>query len=66
MYYYISIIIITLLPTGEPIKEHSVTGPFPDIINCMNYANVIKQITIEANTQILQSECKEKVKRRTV
>jgi hypothetical protein len=32
----------------------------------MNYANVIKQITIEANTQILKSECKEKVKRRTV
>jgi hypothetical protein len=55
-----------MLPTGEPIKEHSITGPFPDIINCMNYANVIKQITIEANTQILKSECKEKVKRRTV
>ena len=66
MFYYISVIVITLLPTGEPIKEHSVTGPFPDIINCMNYANVIKQITIEANTQILKSECKEKVKRRTV
>jgi len=66
MFYYISVIVITLLPTGEPIKEHSVTGPFPDIINCMNYANVIKQIAIEANTQILQSECKEKVKRRTV
>ena len=66
MFYYISVIVITLLPTGEPIKEHSVTGPFPDIINCMNYANVIKQITIEANTQILQSECTEKVKRRTV
>jgi len=66
MFYYISVIVITLLPTGEPIKEHSVTGPFPDIINCMNYANVIKQITIEENTQILQSECKEKVKRRTV
>ena len=66
MFYYISVIIITLLPTGESIKEHSVTGPFPDIVNCMNYANVINQITIEANTQILQSECKEKVKRRTV
>jgi hypothetical protein len=66
MFYYISVIIITLLPTGEPIKEHSVTGPFPDIVNCMNYANVINQITIETNTQILQSECIEKVKRRTV
>jgi len=66
MYYYISIIIIAILPTGEPIKEHSVTGPFPDIVNCMNYANVINQITIEANTEILQSECKEKVKRKAV
>ena len=66
MYYFISIIIITILPTGEPIKEHSVTGPFPDIANCMNYANVINQITIEANTQILRSECKEKVKRKAV
>ena len=66
MFYYLSVIIITMLPTGEPIKEHSVTGPFPDIINCMNYANVIKQITIEANTQILKSECIEKVKRRAV
>jgi hypothetical protein len=55
-----------MLPTGEPIKEHSVTGPFPDIVNCMNYANVINQITIEANTEILQSECKEKVKRKAV
>ena len=66
MYYFISIIIITILPTGEPIKEHSVTGPFPDIVNCMNYANVINQITIEANTEILKSECKEKVKRKAV
>jgi hypothetical protein len=65
MFYYISVIVITL-PTGEPIKEHSVTGPFPDIVNCMNYANVINQITIEANTEILQSECKEKVKRKAV
>ena len=55
-----------MIPSGEPIKEHSVTGPFPNIVNCMNYANVINQITIEANTKILQSECKEKVKRRTV
>ena len=55
-----------MLPTGEPIKEHSVTGPFPDIVNCMNYANVINQITIEAKTKILQSECKEKVKRKAV
>jgi hypothetical protein len=47
MFYYISVIVITLLPTGEPIKEHSVTGPFPDIVNCMNYANVINQITID-------------------
>ena len=66
MFYYISVIIITLLPTGEPIKEHSVTGPFPDIVNCMNYANVINQITIKTNTQILQSECKEKAKRKAV
>ena len=55
-----------MLPTGEPIKERSVTGPFPDIVNCMNYANVINQITIEANTKILQSECKEKAKRKAV
>ena len=66
MFYYISVIVITLLPTGEPLKEHSVTGPFPDIVNCMNYANVINQITIEAKTKILQSECKEKVKRKAV
>jgi len=66
MFYYISVIIITLLPTGEPIKERSVTGPFPDIVNCMNYANVINQIIIEANTKILQSECKEKAKRKAV
>jgi hypothetical protein len=62
MFYYISVIVITLLPTGEPIKEHSVTGPFPDIVNCMNYANAINQIAIEANTRISKSECKEKVK----
>jgi hypothetical protein len=54
-----------MIPSGEPIKEHSVTGPFPDIVNCMNYANVINQITIEANTKILRSECKEKVKGKT-
>lgn len=66
MFYFISVIIVTLLPTGKPIKEHSVTGPFPDIVNCMNYANVINQIAIEANTQILRSECKEKVKRKAV
>ena len=66
MFYYISVIIITMLPTGEPIKEHSVTGPFPDIVNCMNYANIINQIAIEANTEISQSECKEKVKRKAV
>ena len=66
MFYYISVIVITLLPTGEPIKEHSVTGPFPDIVNCMNYAKAINQIAIEAKTKILRSECKEKVKRKAV
>jgi len=66
MFYYISVIIVTLLPTGKPIKEHAVTGPFPDIVNCMNYANVINQVTIEAKTKILRSECKEKVKRKAV
>jgi hypothetical protein len=66
MYYFIAVIMISMLPSGEPIKEHSVTGPFPDIVNCMNYANVINQITIKANTQILQSECKEKAKRKAV
>ena len=66
MFYYISVIIVTLLPTAKPIKEHSVTGPFPDIVNCMNYANVINQIAIEAKTKILRSECKEKVKRKAV
>ena len=48
MFYYISVIIITMLPTGEPIKEHSVTGPFPDIVNCMNYENVINQISYQS------------------
>jgi len=66
MYYFISVIIISMIPSGEPIKEHSVTGPFPDIVNCMNYANVINQIAIEAKTKILRSECKEKVKRKAV
>ena len=66
MFYYISVIIVTLLPTGKPIKEYSITGPFSDIVNCMNYANVINQVTIEAKTKILRSECKEKVKRKAV
>jgi len=44
MYYFFSIIVLSMLPTGEPIIEQSVTGPFLERKHCIAYENLIKDI----------------------
>lgn len=67
MYYFISVIIISILPTGEPIIERSITGPFPSKSDCNLYSNVIDNITKQTPTAfMIESECKEKEKGKAV
>jgi hypothetical protein len=59
MYYFISVIVLSMLPSGEPVLERSITGPFQNEIDCIIYQNAIKQIANEtASTQMIEAECK--------
>ena len=67
MYYFISVIIISILPTGEPVIERSVTGPFPSKGDCALYSSLIDNITKQTPTaHIIESECKEREKGKAV
>ena len=60
MYYFISVIIISMLPSGEPFIERSITGPFITQNDCYTYQTVIQNIVEQTLTsQLLESECKE-------
>jgi len=60
MYYFISVIIISMLPSGEPFVERSITGPFITQNDCYTYQTVIENIVKQTPTsQILEAECKE-------
>jgi hypothetical protein len=67
MYYFISVIIISILPTGEPVIERSVTGPFPSQGDCSLYTKVIEDIVKQIPTsQIIEAECKKEDKGKAV
>ena len=64
MYYYLSIIVISLLPTGAPVIEQSMTGPFITINNCLLYEKNINIIITNSPppVEILSSECRKEDK----
>ena len=63
MYYFFSVIVLSMLPTGEPLIEQSVTGPFLQKEHCVAYENLIKDISEQTPTSnILESECRKKGK----
>ncbi len=67
MYYFFSIIVLSMLPTGEPIIERSVTGPFLEKKHCIAYKDLIKNIAQQTPTsRILESECSKKGKGKAV
>jgi len=67
MYYFISVIMISMLPTGEPLLERSVTGPFLSKEDCAIYSNIIYDIARQTEeTNIIDSECREKDKGKAV
>lgn len=48
-----------MLPSGEPVLERSITGPFQNEIDCIMYQNAIQQIANEtASTQMIEAECR--------
>ena len=60
MYYFISVIMISMLPSGEPFIERSITGPFITQNDCYTYQTVIQNIVKQTPTsQILEAKCKE-------
>jgi hypothetical protein len=60
MYYFISVIMISMLPSGEPFIERAITGPFLNQNDCYTYQTVIQNIVKQTPTsQILEAECKE-------
>jgi hypothetical protein len=60
MYYFISVIMISMLPSGEPFIERSITGPFVNQNDCYTYQNVVQNIVEQTLTsQLLEAECKE-------
>ena len=60
MYYFISVVLISILPSGEPFTVRAVTGPFITEYDCYNYQIVYKNIVKQTPTsQILEAECKE-------
>ena len=64
MYYYLSIIVIALLPTGAPVIEQSMSGPFITLDNCLLYEKNIS-IIIDSSpppVKILSSECRKEDK----
>ena len=63
MYYFFSIIVLSMLPTGEPIIERSVTGPFLGKKHCIAYEDLIKGIAQQTPTShILEAECRKEAK----
>ena len=44
MYYYLSVIVIALLPTGAPLIERAITGPFITLDTCLLYEKNINII----------------------
>tara|TARA_B100000700_G_scaffold116068_1_gene130633 strand:+ start:10178 stop:10381 length:204 start_codon:yes stop_codon:yes gene_type:complete len=67
MYYFISVIIISILPTGEPVMERAVTGPFPSQNACSLYTKVIEDIVKQVPTSyIIEAECKKEDKGKAV
>ena len=67
MYYFISVIMLSMLPTGEPVIERSITGPFPSKSDCILYNNLIENIANQTPTSyIIEAECKEKEKGKAV
>ena len=59
MYYFISVIMISMLLSGEPFIERSITGPFINQNDCYTYQNLVQNIVEQTPTsQILESECK--------
>ena len=52
-----------MLPTGEPIIERSVTGPFLERKHCIAYEDLIKGIAQQTPTShILEAECRKEAK----
>ena len=63
MYYFFSVIVLSMLPTGEPLIEQSVTGPFLEKQHCIAYEELIKSISQQTPTShIVESECRKKGK----
>tara|TARA_B110000211_G_C13848378_1_gene451091 strand:- start:418 stop:624 length:207 start_codon:yes stop_codon:yes gene_type:complete len=64
MYYYLSIIVIALIPTGSPVIEQSMTGPFITLANCLLYEKNINIIIDNSPPplEILSSECRKEDK----
>ena len=52
-----------MLPTGEPLIEQSVTGPFLEKQHCIAYEELIKSISQQTPTShILEAECRKEAK----
>ena len=67
MYYYISIIALSMLSSGEPILERSVTGPFENEVDCILYSKQIESIVNQTPTSyIVDAKCKKKDKGKAV
>jgi hypothetical protein len=56
--------VIALLPTGAPVIEQSMTGPFITINNCLAYEKNISIIITNSPppVEILSSECRKEDK----
>ena len=56
-----------MLPTGEPVIERSITGPFPSKSDCVLYNNLIENIANQSPTShILEAECKKEDKGKAI
>jgi len=64
MYYYLLIVVITLLPTGSPLTVRSMTGPFITLETCLEYENNINIVMTSSSqpVEIFSSECREEDK----
>ena len=59
MYYFISVVLISILPSGEPFTVRAVTGPFITEDDCYKHQIVYKNVIKKTPTsQILKAECK--------
>jgi len=56
-----------MFPTGEPVIERSITGPFLSKSDCILYNNLIENITNQTPTSyIIEAECKKEAKGKAV